>query len=379
MKLKEYLDKNNIEYVIAADGALSVGGSLDLRGTSITALPDGLSVGGSLDLEGTSITALPDGLSVGGSLDLGGTSITALPDGLSVGGSLDLGGTSITALPDGLSVGGSLDLRGTSITALPDGLSVGGYLDLGGTSITALPDGLSVGGSLDLRGTSITALPDGLSVGGYLYLEGTSITALPDGLSVGGSLDLRGTSITALPDGLSVGGYLYLEGTSITALPDGLSCEELYFNGTIGDYVFSVIDGIFCIIICEKKKDDISLKKCRKSEFKDGKVVGDTFFVASNKEYNAHGETIREAIEELRFKSSDRDLSEFKNLTLDTQKTPQEWSFVYRMVTGACRYGTSEFMRGRALKARYTLKEIIAETENAYAGSEFKAFFKEAA
>ena len=47
-------------------------------------------------------------------------------DGLSVGGSLDLEGTQITALPDGLSVGGYLDLRGTQITALPDGLSVGG-------------------------------------------------------------------------------------------------------------------------------------------------------------------------------------------------------------------------------------------------------------
>ena len=77
-----------------------VGGSLDLRGTGITELPDGLSVGGYLDLEGcTGITELPDGLSVGGSLDLRGTGITALPDGLSVGGSLYLSGTGITELP----------------------------------------------------------------------------------------------------------------------------------------------------------------------------------------------------------------------------------------------------------------------------------------
>ena len=44
-----------------------MGGSLDLSGTQITALPDGLTVGGSLDLSGTPITALPDGLTVGGS------------------------------------------------------------------------------------------------------------------------------------------------------------------------------------------------------------------------------------------------------------------------------------------------------------------------
>jgi len=50
-------------------------------------------------------------------------------NGLTVGGWLDLRGTSITALPDGLTVGGYLDLRGcTSITALPDGLTVGGEI-----------------------------------------------------------------------------------------------------------------------------------------------------------------------------------------------------------------------------------------------------------
>jgi hypothetical protein len=40
------------------------------------ALPDNLTVGGSLDLENTAITALPDNLTVGGSLDLSGTAIT---------------------------------------------------------------------------------------------------------------------------------------------------------------------------------------------------------------------------------------------------------------------------------------------------------------
>ena len=53
------------------------------------------------------------------------------------GGDLDLRGTSITSLPEGLTVGGWLYLRGTSITSLPVGLTVGGYLDLSGcTGIT---------------------------------------------------------------------------------------------------------------------------------------------------------------------------------------------------------------------------------------------------
>ena len=51
-----------------------------------------------------------------GSLDLRWTKITALPDNLTVGGWLDLSGTGITELPDNLTVGGSLDLRWTKIT-----------------------------------------------------------------------------------------------------------------------------------------------------------------------------------------------------------------------------------------------------------------------
>ena len=52
--------------LVVKDGKPFYGGSLDLRGTGITALPDNLTVGGSLDLRGTGITALPNNLTVGG-------------------------------------------------------------------------------------------------------------------------------------------------------------------------------------------------------------------------------------------------------------------------------------------------------------------------
>ena len=44
-------------------------GSLLLRGTGITSLPDNLTVGGYLLLRGTGITSIPGNLTVGGSLD----------------------------------------------------------------------------------------------------------------------------------------------------------------------------------------------------------------------------------------------------------------------------------------------------------------------
>ena len=59
------------------DNHLYYGGTLDLRGTGITSLPEGLTVGGCLDLEGCiGITSLPEGLTVGGYLYLRDTGIT---------------------------------------------------------------------------------------------------------------------------------------------------------------------------------------------------------------------------------------------------------------------------------------------------------------
>ena len=74
-----------IDYIIDDSLNIKVSRSLNLRGTTITSLPDNLSVGRSLDLEGTKIISLPDNLSVGGYLDLRYTNITSLPDNLIVG------------------------------------------------------------------------------------------------------------------------------------------------------------------------------------------------------------------------------------------------------------------------------------------------------
>ena len=109
--IKKWFDDLDISpdrYTINADLSIEVGGTLYLRGTNITSLPDNLSVGGGLYLYGTKITSLPDNLSVGGDLYLQGTNITSLPDNLKVGGSLGLTGTNITSLPDNLSVGGTI-------------------------------------------------------------------------------------------------------------------------------------------------------------------------------------------------------------------------------------------------------------------------------
>ena len=270
-------------------------------------------------------------------------------------GYLYLGGcTSIQSLPDGLTVGGSIYLEGcTSIQSLPDGLTVGGSLDLKGcTSIQSLPDGLTVGGSLDLRGcTSIQSLPDGLTVGGYLYLGGC-------------------TSIQSLPDGLTVGGYLYLGGTPIT---DTSNVNRL-FNVDLVNRIwrnsrYIVVDGIFSEKV-NHRGNVWEVKKINSTK---------TFFIVTdgNGKYT-HGDTIQEAKKDLIYKISNRDKSQYEGLTLDSELTFEEAIECYRVITGACSFGTKDFVENHLTtkKDRYTIREMIQITDGRYGHDMFKKFFE---
>ena len=117
-------------------------------------------------------------------------------DKIVVDGSLDLRRTQITSLPDNLHVVGDLDLEETPITSLGDNLSVGGDLYLYMCkNLTSLGDNLHVVGSLYLSRTPITSLPDNFSVGGELHLARTQITSLPDNLVVKGGIYIYGTPL----------------------------------------------------------------------------------------------------------------------------------------------------------------------------------------
>ena len=320
----------------------------------------------------------------GGSLYLRGTGITALPDNLTVGDYLDLRGTGITALPDNLTVGDSLDLENcTGITALPDNLTVGGYLDLRGTGITALPDNLTVGGSLDLENcTGITALPDNLTVGGSLDLRGTGITALPDNLTVGGSLDLRGTGITALPDNLTVGGYLDLRGTGITG--------EVKVNKKLSSKAIAAISRVSNMPIFWEwndrsyiKVDDMftAIDSHHGNVYRVHKLNSSEqlYLVTDSENHWAHGRTLQEARADLIFKINDRDTSVYRNMSLNDTITYEEAIAAYRTITGACAAGTRDFIENRLPKPhkdKYTVQEIIALTEKEYGGKKFSEFFK---
>ena len=320
----------------------------------------------------------------GGFLNLRGIGITALPEGLTVGGHLDLRETGITALPEGLTVGGALDLEGcASITSLPEGLTVGGYLDLRGTSITALPEGLTVGGALDLEGcTPITSLPEGLTVGLSLYLRGTSITALPEGLTVGGNLDLDGcTSITALPEGLTVGGGIYFTGTGITDTTKVRRVLTSEQRGKINAVVNRVIEWQWNGRHYIKADDEFTVVDAHRGNVYRVHYLGKSeqlYLVTDGEGHWAHGETLRDARADLLYKVSDRDVSAYKGLPLDTELPFSELVAMYRTITGACAAGTRNFVENRLpqpRKDRYTIAEMLRLTEGEYGSERIKEFF----
>ena len=203
------------------------------------------------------------------------------------------------------------------------------------------------GGSLDLRGTQITALPDNLTVGGWLYLSGTQITALPDNLTVGGWLDLRGTQITCA------------EKEKVKKLRDGDYVE--------GRYLFA--DGILTHVRKRRVMAGYMLYV--------GKIKGKN--VISDGVHYAHCDNIRAGIADLLFKAAkDRGADQYKGMSLDTELTVEEAVTMYRVITGACRQGSENFVNGiKDRKEKYTIRECIEITKGQYNAERFAEFFEQ--
>ena len=187
----------------------------------------------------------------------------------------------------------------------------------------------------------------------------------------GGYLDLRGTAITALPDNLTVGGSLDLEGTAITdtSKVNKNINEESFFEWRNNKYIKA--DGIFSKVISHKK-----------NVFKIQKIgsIKESYLVTDGNGKFSHGDTIKEAKEDLIFKISNRDKSEYKGLTLESKMSFEKAIECYRIITGACSLGTKDFVNNRLNEKDRALKELsirkmIEVTKGEYGNAAFQQFF----
>ena len=270
------------------------------------------------------------------------------------------------------------DLYLSSLTSITEGFNptVGGTLDL--SSLTSIPDGFNptVGGGLDL--SSLTSIPEGFNptVGGSLYLR--SLTSIPDGFNptVGGGLDL--SSLTSIPEGFNptVGGGLDLSSLK-SVLRKQIKVNEPKENiyNKVQQQItpllcwqngkYRLIDNIFCEVLSQKR-NIIKVKTRKKLAY---------IFVKNN--IYAHGNTVRQAYLDWLFKTSDRDVSKYENLDKSKEYNLDFWVVAYRTITGACSFGTNEYLENNKdkYKPKMTLREVLTATEGQYGSHSFKEFF----
>lgn len=102
---------------------------------------------------------------------------------------------------------------------------------------------------------------------------------------------------------------------------------------------------------------------------------GESYLIKKNGLY-AHGETLREAKESLKYKIANRDTSEYEDYTLDTTMTQEEAITMYMVITGACSYGTRAFVGRQDLTSEeFTVQDIIDLTKGQFGNGILTEFF----
>ena len=205
------------------------------------------------------------------------------------------------------------------------------------------------------------------SNGGSLWLDG--LTSIPEGFNptVGGSLWLR--SLTSIPEGFNptVGGSLWLDGLT------SIQRRKVEINRPMAGY-YEPGEYIYCDRILTHVK---KVKKLDKYTLYIGKIPGHN--VVSDGANFAHCDKLREGIADLAFKTAkDRGDSQYKGIDLDAEYTVPELVTMYRIITGACRQGSENFVKslGDKLKEKYTVREAIELTKGQYNSERFKDFFE---
>ena len=162
------------------------------------------------------------------------------------------------------------------------------------------------------------------------------------------------------------GGGLDLSGTQINRT----ECRKVnqLRNGDVvlGRYIYC--DNILTHITTAKKVGKYTVYK--------GKIPGRN--VVSDGVNYAHCDKFRDGIADLAFKvAADRGADQYKGLSLDTELTVPEAVTMYRIITGACRQGSENFVKslGDKLKERYTIRECIELTKGQYNAERFAEFF----
>ena len=191
---------------------------------------------------------------------------------------------------------------------------------------------------------------------------------------VGGYVDVRSGAEAKFPVLAEVGGYVDVSGKAempprekIGKNPKGVRP----IRETFAKKGYLLADGILTRIISKRKQGQITIYKTSK--------IGNrrkVLYVVQRGQLFAHGETIKKAAHDLRYKLTDRDTEKYKKWSLDSVHPIEDMIHAYRAITGACEAGTKGFCEGRKLPARLSVKVAIRATKGSWGAEKFAGFFK---
>jgi hypothetical protein len=168
--------------------------------------------------------------------------------------------------------------------------------------------------------------------------------------------------VEVIPEGFNptVGGKLQL---SLVEEPTYTKIERDFLDFGNG---YIKCDGIFMAVTSHRGKVWRGHKVGQKKEI--------VLVTDGNGKYS-HGETLKEAKEDLIFKLDGRRPDDFKHLTQDTVLSLEEGIIAYRVITGACSFGVKDYLKNRLPKKKeFSVKEIVELTANEYGGKRFAEF-----
>ena len=131
-------------------------------------------------------------------------------------------------------------------------------------------------------------------------------------------------------------------------------------------YPVDISDNIKTIKLSEKKREEITIIKALDLYDTDEEI-----YIVKEKDLSAHGETLKEAMDDLIYKKTQNE--EIENIVAEIKRTGKVNRAQYRAITGACQYGTNKFCEEHNIQdlEEISLKELRKILINDYGAEKF--------
>ena len=212
--------------------------------------------------------------------------------------------------------------------------------------------------------SKLTEVTGDLYIRSHAKLEASALTTVGGGLNIYSNAKLE--ALTTVGGGLYIYSDAKLEAKKAKY---NQKCAQKEVLRAFERQGYILADGILQKIVSKKKTATLTVWKAQKLASNEISYViydGDNF---------SHGETVKQAKNDLIFKLTSRDTSEFKKWKLDTKKPLKQVILAYRSITGACEFGVKQFCESQKLKSKYSVKEVLKLTKGQYGHEKFREFY----